>query len=233
MKQEQSALEAFDNAIKLKPDFALAHYAKGLTLIGLDELDSALQEVSILKPLDSKMATELLEFLSKTILISKVSILRQELQSQGTFSIPSQSNSVSMTEMIFFVPSRFAGCQIAWRQSSAIIATNYSSSAMTARYTDFGVDLKDIDADRIRLDRSSNGRYYIYLPTRNGQATIKRSSWLSLPDSRNRQKESKSSDTTSSASIGVKNKEGVEDIISAFKTSATICRQITNNRPGS
>lgn len=199
---------------------------KGLTLVGLDRLDSSLDEVSILKPLDRKLAEDLLDFVSKTILTNKLSILRQELQSQGTFSIPSQSGSVSMTEMIFLVPTRFAGCQVAWRQSSAIIAITYSSAAMTARYTDFELDLKDIDAERIRMDRNSSGRSYIYLPTRNGQKTIKRTSFLSLLDSRGKQKESRSSDETFSASISVKGRDGADDIISVFKTSAVVCGQL-------
>lgn len=216
MKQESKALEAFDAAVNVKPDFALAHYAKGLSLVGLDRIESALEEVSLLKPLDPKLAADLFDFLSKTVLDNKLSTLRQELQAKGTFSVPSQSGSVSMTEMVIFAPLRFGSCQVAWRQSSATIATNYSSSAMLARYTDFELNLKDIDPDRIRSDRS-NSRYYLYLPTRNGRTSTKRTNVMWLPNSKGKYDESRSSDDTFSAAIPIKSLDGAEDVISAFK----------------
>ena len=99
LKQERSALNEFNIATTLKPDFALAYYAKGLTLIRLEEVDLALYEVTILRRLDPQLADELFEILNKTMLSSKLATLRQELESQGTFSTPSQSGSVSMTQM--------------------------------------------------------------------------------------------------------------------------------------
>jgi len=87
LKQEESALQAFNHALKLKPDFALAHYAKGLTLVGLDRFEAALDEASALKPLDEKLGNDLFDFVSKTVLNIKLAVLRQELEAQGSSRI--------------------------------------------------------------------------------------------------------------------------------------------------
>ena len=140
LKQEESALQAFNHALKLKPDFALAHYAKGLTLVGLDRFEAALDEASALKPLDEKLGNDLFDFVSKTVLNIKLAVLRQELEAQGTFSNPVQVSSGSMTEMIFFIPTSFASCDVSWRQSTATIAMNYSSAALAALLYRFRIE---------------------------------------------------------------------------------------------
>ena len=93
-----------------------------------------------------------------------------------------------------------------------------------ANYTDFDFNLKDIDPDRIRGDRSSGG-YYLYLPTRGGRATIKRKNVMWLPDSRGKYTESETSDNTFSAAIPIKSLDGVDELVKAFKLSVLICSQ--------
>jgi tetratricopeptide (TPR) repeat protein len=55
----QEEVEAYKQAIRLKPDDADAHYNLGLAYLGLDDKGSALEEDKILKGIDSEMANGL------------------------------------------------------------------------------------------------------------------------------------------------------------------------------
>ena len=55
----QEAVGAFKHAIRIKPDFAWAHFNLGQAYLLSDNKDSALKEYKILKDLDKEKANEL------------------------------------------------------------------------------------------------------------------------------------------------------------------------------
>jgi tetratricopeptide (TPR) repeat protein len=55
----EEAIEAYKQAIKIDPDYALAYYGLGLAYANLNDTDSALEQYKILKSLDSELANEL------------------------------------------------------------------------------------------------------------------------------------------------------------------------------
>ena len=52
----QEAIDAFKQAIRIKPDYALAHYRLGCTYLILGDKDSVMEEYKILKRLDKEKA---------------------------------------------------------------------------------------------------------------------------------------------------------------------------------
>jgi len=56
------AAKAFKEAIRIKPDFAQAHYNLGLTYVALRDAKGARQELEILTRLDPKLAEQLRRF---------------------------------------------------------------------------------------------------------------------------------------------------------------------------
>ena len=61
LQRYQESKEAYQQAIRLKPDLAEAHYGLGRTYLMLGDRDGALEEYKVLKSLDPKSAEELLE----------------------------------------------------------------------------------------------------------------------------------------------------------------------------
>ena len=59
----QEAVEAFKQAIRLKPDYANAHYNLGVTYFLLGDTSSALQEYNILKDLGKESANQLFKLI--------------------------------------------------------------------------------------------------------------------------------------------------------------------------
>lgn len=59
------AIEAYKQAICIKPDDAEAHYYLGLTYLLLEDRGSALQEYRILKDLDKDLANKLFNLIYK------------------------------------------------------------------------------------------------------------------------------------------------------------------------
>ena len=55
----KEAIESYKQAIRIDPDFALAHANLGLTYLLLNDRGSAMQQYKILKKLDTEMANEL------------------------------------------------------------------------------------------------------------------------------------------------------------------------------
>lgn len=55
----QSAIESYKEAIRLKPDFAEAHYYLGVVYLKVDDRSNALEEYNILKNLNKELANEL------------------------------------------------------------------------------------------------------------------------------------------------------------------------------
>jgi len=64
--RSQEAIEAFKQAIKLKPDYVEAHAGLGLAYSKIGDKGSALEEYKILKTLDAEMANELLKEIETT-----------------------------------------------------------------------------------------------------------------------------------------------------------------------
>jgi len=58
-------VESYKQAIRIKPDFAEAHYALGGTYFFLNDRGSALEEYKILKDLDPELANELFNLIYK------------------------------------------------------------------------------------------------------------------------------------------------------------------------
>ena len=71
----EEAIKYYKQAIKIKPDFVLAHenlanlvdarYRSGITHLKNGNKDSALKEYEILKTIDANMANELLKIINK------------------------------------------------------------------------------------------------------------------------------------------------------------------------
>ena len=61
----QDAIEAYKQAIRIKPDYAEAHYNLGIAYLVTGDKDSALEEYKILKTLDAEKANELFKLISK------------------------------------------------------------------------------------------------------------------------------------------------------------------------
>ena len=59
LKRYKESNDAYQQAIRLKPDFAEAHYGLGRTYLMLGDRDGALEEYNVLKTLDPKSAAEL------------------------------------------------------------------------------------------------------------------------------------------------------------------------------
>jgi tetratricopeptide (TPR) repeat protein len=59
LRRYREAIEAYKEAIRIKPDFAEAHYNLGLTYLILGDKGSALDEYRILKDLDKDLANKL------------------------------------------------------------------------------------------------------------------------------------------------------------------------------
>ena len=59
----QKAIEAYKQAIKIKPDYALAHYSLGKAYLVTGDKGSALEEYNILKTLDADLAKKFETFL--------------------------------------------------------------------------------------------------------------------------------------------------------------------------
>jgi tetratricopeptide (TPR) repeat protein len=57
----QESKEAYRQSIRLKPDFAEAHYGLGRTYLMLNDRVGALEEYNVLKTLDPKSAEQLLQ----------------------------------------------------------------------------------------------------------------------------------------------------------------------------
>ena len=62
--QYQEAVDAFKQAIRIKPDYAGAHYNLGFAYVILKDKDSALDEYKILKDLDKEMANKLFNIIN-------------------------------------------------------------------------------------------------------------------------------------------------------------------------
>ena len=60
----QKIIECYNKAITLKPDYAEAHYSVGLAYLENGNINSAIEKYEILKILDSKKATELLNIIN-------------------------------------------------------------------------------------------------------------------------------------------------------------------------
>jgi len=61
LDDRDSALSAYREAIRLTPDYALAHYALGVLHINLGDSDAAMAEYVTLINLNKKLADKLLE----------------------------------------------------------------------------------------------------------------------------------------------------------------------------
>ena len=61
LQRYQESKDAYQHAIRLKPDFAEAHYGLGRTYLMLGNRDGAVEEYNVLKTLDPKSAAELLK----------------------------------------------------------------------------------------------------------------------------------------------------------------------------
>ena len=59
--QNEQQVEAFKQAIRVDPDFALAHYNMGIIYLTNGDKGAALEEYKILKELDPNMAEMLFE----------------------------------------------------------------------------------------------------------------------------------------------------------------------------
>ncbi|MCK5512456.1 MAG: tetratricopeptide repeat protein, partial [Thermodesulfovibrionia bacterium] len=55
----KEAIEAFKQAIRIKPDYAIAYYNLGVAYLNLNDRGSALEEFKILKELDTELANKL------------------------------------------------------------------------------------------------------------------------------------------------------------------------------
>ncbi|MBU0701915.1 tetratricopeptide repeat protein [bacterium] len=62
---DKEAIEAYKQAIRIKPDFALAHCNLGLTYLHLGDSGSALDEYKILKNIDTDLANKLFNLIHK------------------------------------------------------------------------------------------------------------------------------------------------------------------------
>jgi tetratricopeptide (TPR) repeat protein len=61
----QEAIEVFQQAIRIKPDHANAHYNLGEVYLGLNDRNAAMEEYDILKNLDPQKADVLLNLILK------------------------------------------------------------------------------------------------------------------------------------------------------------------------
>ena len=55
----RQAVKAFETAVRLKPDFASAHYGLGLSYLEVGDKRSAEQEAQVLRKLNSRLADRL------------------------------------------------------------------------------------------------------------------------------------------------------------------------------
>jgi len=62
--QVDSAIESFEKAIKLKPDFAAAHYELAVLYVTIDEPQLATEQYEILLRLNPKLADKLQQNMS-------------------------------------------------------------------------------------------------------------------------------------------------------------------------
>ena len=69
--RHSDAIEAYKQAILIKPDYAEAHLGLGLTYLNLGDKSSALVEYKILKYLDTELANKLLNYIYIIILANK------------------------------------------------------------------------------------------------------------------------------------------------------------------
>lgn len=63
LRHYEGALEAYKQAIRIKPDFMIAHFFLGLAYLELRDKNSALKEYKILKDLDRNYAKDLLNMI--------------------------------------------------------------------------------------------------------------------------------------------------------------------------
>jgi tetratricopeptide (TPR) repeat protein len=61
----QDAIEPYKQAIRIQPDFVLAHYNLGVAYSVASDKNSALEEYKILKTMDAEKANELFKLISK------------------------------------------------------------------------------------------------------------------------------------------------------------------------
>jgi Tfp pilus assembly protein PilF len=61
---DKVGLQALEKAIQIKPKYAQAHYALGLSYLKLGDKNSALKEFRILKTLDQNLADELIRMIN-------------------------------------------------------------------------------------------------------------------------------------------------------------------------
>ena len=61
----KEAIDSFKQAIRIKPDYADAHYGLGLIYVLVGDRNSALEEYKILKDLDTKSANRLFDNIYK------------------------------------------------------------------------------------------------------------------------------------------------------------------------
>jgi len=61
--KHRQAIAAFKEAIRVKPDYAEAHYNLAITYLILKDENAALREYSVLKNLDQKLANQLFELI--------------------------------------------------------------------------------------------------------------------------------------------------------------------------
>ena len=61
----QESIQAFQQAIQIKPDFIDAHSGLGFSYLKAGDKDSALKQYEILKSIDPQKANTLLNFINK------------------------------------------------------------------------------------------------------------------------------------------------------------------------
>jgi len=61
----KEAIESYKQAIRIKPDYAKAHYNLGVTYLVIGDKGSALDEYKILKTLDAEQANKLFNLIYK------------------------------------------------------------------------------------------------------------------------------------------------------------------------
>ena len=65
MRNASGAAEAFGEAVRLKPDYAQAHYELALAYLSQGDKEAALEEYTTLTTLNPKLAERLYELLNK------------------------------------------------------------------------------------------------------------------------------------------------------------------------
>jgi len=63
IRRWQDAKNAFQQAVRIKPDYAVAHYFLGVTNYAMDDSSAALDEYKILKKLDVELADRLFDMI--------------------------------------------------------------------------------------------------------------------------------------------------------------------------